>query len=408
MSCPLDGIRVIDAASFIAGPVAATVMADFGADVIKVEPPGGDTYRHRTGGPGVPESPYNYRWIVDNRTKRGLALDLRRTEGQAVLHRLVTAADVFVTNTPLDSRKRLGLRWEDLSPLNARLIYASVTAYGEHGDEAARGGFDATALWARTGLMDLSRASADAPPIRSLPGMGDHPTGVTLFAAIMAALYQRERTGRGTMVSTSLMANGLWWNAIQVQAALCGARVELRPPREEAATALVNLYRCADGRWFVLNVIAEERDWPRLLEAIERPELADDPRFATMPARHGNARALIPVLDAVFAARPWAEWRKRLDAAGITFGVVGTVDDARDDPQMVASGALVPIDDPRAGARLTVASPLWLEGQEKVPPCYPPELGEHSVEILRELGYADDDIDRLVAVRAVVQGKRSP
>src|ERR687887_960727 len=236
--------------------------------------------------------------------------------------RVIDAAS-FIPTPPLDSRARLRIRWDDLRPLNARLIYASVTAYGEHGDEAARGGFDATALWARTGLMDLSRASAEAPPVRSLPGMGDHPTGVTLFAAIMAALYQRERTGRGTMVSTSLMANGLWWNAIQVQAALCGARVELRPPREEAATALVNLYRCADGRWFVLNVIAEERDWPRLLEAVERPELAQDPRFAATPARHAHARALIAVLDAVFAARPWTDWRKRLAAVGIPFGIVG-------------------------------------------------------------------------------------
>ena len=212
----LAGLRVIDAASFIAGPVAATILADFGADVIKLEPPAGDPYRHRTGGPGVPESPYNYRWIVDNRTKRGLALDLRPADGRAVLHRLVARADVFVTNTPLDSRGRLGIRWEDLAPLNARLIYASITAYGEQGEEAPRSGFDATALWARTGLMDLVRPSPDSPPSRSLPGMGDHPTGVSLFAAIMAALYKREKTGKGTMVATSLMANGLWWNAIQV------------------------------------------------------------------------------------------------------------------------------------------------------------------------------------------------
>ena len=199
---PLAGLRVIDAASFIAGPVATTILADLGADVVKIEPPDGDTYRHRGGGPGVPESPYNYRWIVDNRTKRGLALDLRKTEGREVLCRLVERADVFVTNTPLDSRARLRIRWEDLAPLNSRLIYASVTAYGERGEEAPRTGFDATALWARTGLMDLVRAAPDAPPPRSLPGMGDHPTGVSLFAAIMTALYERERTGRGTMVST--------------------------------------------------------------------------------------------------------------------------------------------------------------------------------------------------------------
>jgi crotonobetainyl-CoA:carnitine CoA-transferase CaiB-like acyl-CoA transferase len=254
--------------------------------------------------------------------------------------------------------------------------------------------------------MDLLRAGPDAPPPRALPGMGDHPTGVSLFAAIMTALYQRERTGRGTMVSTSLLANGMWWNAVQVQAALCGARVEPRPRREEAASALANLYRCADGRWFLLNVLGEDRDWPRLVAALERPDLLDDPRFATTSARRANARVLVPILDEVFGKRPWAEWQTRLDAHGLTFGGVATMDDARDDRQAVASGAFVPIDDPRAGARFTVASPLWLEGRAKVPPRVAPGLGEHTVEILRELDYTPEEIERLLAARMVVKGDR--
>lgn len=401
----LAGVRVIDAANFIAGPVATTIMADHGADVIKIEPPEGDPYRHRMGGPGVPESPYNFRWIVDNRTKRGLALDLKRPEGRAVLRKLVERSDVFVTNAPLDSRQRLGTRWEDLAPINPRLVYASITAYGEHGEEAARTGYDATALWARTGLMDLVKPSPDAAPSRALPGMGDHPTGVALFAAIMAALYRRERTGRGTMVSTSLLANGLWMNAIQIQAALSGAKVEPRPPREEPSTALANLYRCGDRRWFLLNALNDERDWPALLRAVERPDLAADPRFATTPARRAHARALVPVLDAIFGARPWAEWKERLHAHGLTFGDVATVDDARHDRQMTDSGALVPFPDPRAGAPLTVASPLWLDGVDRVAPRLAPELGEHSLEVLREAGYSDAEMDALLEARVIVQGK---
>ena len=400
----LAGLRVIDAASFIAGPVATTIMADLGADVIKIEPPDGDPYRHRTGGPGVAESPYNYRWIVDNRTKRGLALDLRQPAGQAVVHHLVERADVFVTNTPLDSRARLGIRWTDLAPLNPRLIYASMTAYGERGDEAARTGFDATALWARTGLMDLAKPSPDSPPARSLPGMGDHPTGVSLFAAIMTALYRRSQTGRGTMVSTSLMANGLWWNAIQVQGILCGARTVVRPPREQSVSALANLYRCRDNRWFLMSLTADERRWPDLAACLERSDLAADPRFATIESRRANARTLIAILDDVFARKDWAEWRAALERSGIAFGVVGTLDDVVGDRQMVDSGALVPIEDPRAGATLTVSSPFEIDGQPKTKPSLAPAVGEHTTEVLREAGFTESEIERLLRTGVVAQG----
>ena len=398
----LDGIRVLDVASFIAGPVATTVMADFGADVVKIEPPGGDSYRMRN--TGYPASPYNFPWIVDNRSKRGIAIDLRHTEGQDVLHRLVRGADVFVTNVPLDGRGRLRVRYEDLAPLNPRLIYASVTAYGERGAEAARPGFDSTALWARTALMDLVRPSPEAPPSRSLPGMGDHPTGMSLFGAIMAALYQRERTGRGTMVSTSLMANGLWWNAIQVQGMLCGARTVVRPPREQSVSALANLYRCRDGRWFLMSLTADERRWPDLAACLERADLVADPRFATIQDRRLNASALIAILDDVFAKKDWAEWRAILERSSIAFGVVGTLDDIPGDRQMVDSGALVPIEDARAGATFTVSSPLEIDGQQKMKPTLAPGVGEHTTEVLREAGFADSEIERLLRSGVVAQG----
>jgi len=397
----LDGIRVIDAANFIAGPVSTTVMADFGADVIKIEPPTGDVYRVR--GVGYPPSPYNFPWIVDNRSKRSVAIDLRGKDGQAVLHRLVSTADVFVTNLPLDARPRLGVRYEDLAPHNSRLIYASLTAYGETGEEAGRPGFDSTALWARTGLMDLVRPSPESPPARALPGMGDHPTGMSLFGAIMAALYQRERTGRGGMVSTSLMANGLWWNAIQVQGILCGARTPTRPAREDAASALANLYRCRDGRWFLMTITGAELHWDAFARCIERADLITDPRFATVATRRTNVRALVAILDEVFATKDWAEWRRILEASGIVFGVVATLDDILTDEQMVKSGALVPIDDPRAGAALTVSSPIAIEGQEKVPPTLAPAIGQHTVEVLRAAGFAEAEIERLLRAGVIAQ-----
>ena len=400
----LEGIRVIDAANFIAGPVSTTVMADFGADVIKVEPPTGDIYRVR--GAGYIPSPYNYPWIVDNRSKRSIAIDLRTKDGQDVLHRLVRDVDVFVTNAPLDSRSRLRVRYEDLAPLNERLVYASITAYGETGAEASKPGFDSIALWARTGLMDLVRSSADVPPARSLPGMGDHPTGMSLFAAIMTGLYHRERTGRGTMVSTSLMANGLWMNAIPVQGILCGARTEVRPPREEAVSALANMYRCRDERWFMLTITGDERHWDGFAKGIGRDDLTTDPRFAETATRRDNARVLTAVLDEHFATKDWAEWYPILEKTGVAFGVVGTLDDIPHDAQMRDSGALVPMDDPRAGASLTVSSPLQIAGQEKVPATLAPEIGQHTVEVLRAAGIPQADIDRMLSAGVIVQAKR--
>jgi formyl-CoA transferase len=397
----LDGIRVIDAANFIAGPVSTTIMADFGADVIKVEPPTGDVYRVR--GAGYVPSPYNYPWIVDNRSKRSVAIDLRMADGQALLHRLVRDVDVFVTNTPLDSRARLRVRYEDLAPLNERLIYASISAYGESGEEASKPGFDSIALWARTGLMDLVRASPDVPPARSLPGMGDHPTGMSLFAAIMAGLYHRERTGRGTAVSTSLLANGLWMNAIPVQGILCGARTEVRPPREDAISALANLYRCRDGRWFMLTITGDERHWESFARGIGREDLVTDPRFEATDARRANARALTAILDAWFETKEWETWSPILEKTGVAFGVVATLDDVRHDTQMLASGALVPIDDPRAGATHTVSSPLHIAGHEKVAPTLAPEIGEHTVEVLRGAGIAETEIERLLRVGVIAQ-----
>jgi crotonobetainyl-CoA:carnitine CoA-transferase CaiB-like acyl-CoA transferase len=384
------GLKVIDCASWIAGPAAATMLSDFGADVIKIEPPGvGDPWRAR--GP-IPGRDTDYYWQLTARNKRSLAIDLKHDDGIAALHRLVTTADVFVTNFPLPVRDRLKLAPSHLLPLNPRLIYASFTAYGEAGAEAAKTGFDSTAYWARTGLMDQVRAEERTPPSRSMPGMGDHPSATGLYAAIVTALYRREKTGVGGVVKSSLLQNGLWANACAVQTRLFGEHVGHRPTREDAPNALANHYQTRDGRWFIMAMWNEQRQLPAFLAALGREELTTDPRFATPAARGQHARELTKILDAEFAQYDLADWRKILDSIGVTFGIVGTVDETLEDQQMRDCGALVPFAD---GSNLTVSAPFHVDGVEKVPPRRAPAVGQHNETVLREAGYSGDDISRL-------------
>ncbi|MSO99977.1 MAG: CoA transferase [Acetobacteraceae bacterium] len=385
-----SGLKVIDCASWIAGPAAATIMSDFGADVIKVEPIGvGDPWRSR--GP-IPGRDVDYYWQLTSRNKRSLAIDLKHPDGIGALHRLIESADVFVTNFPLPVRDRLKLSAAHLTALNPRLIYASFTAYGEEGEEAAKTGFDSTAYWARTGLMDQVRAEADTPPARSMPGMGDHPSATGLYAAIVTALYRREKTGQGGVVRSSLLQNGLWANGCAVQTRLFNEHVGHRPTREDAPNALANHYQSRDGRWFIMALYNEQRQLRGFFSAIGREDLPDDPRFATPDARKNHARELGKVLDAEFARRDLADWRKILDGVGVTFGIVATVNEALDDQQMQDCGALVPFED---GKNLTVSAPFHIDGVAKIAPKRAPGLGQHNEVVLREAGYSADDVARL-------------
>ncbi|NVN84777.1 MAG: CoA transferase [Rhodopseudomonas sp.] len=389
------GLKVLDCASFIAAPAAATVLSDFGANVIKIEPPGlGDPYRNLPNLPGYPRSPYNYSWMIDARNKKSLALDLARPDGKAVLRRLVAEADVFITNFPPAVRERLGVTYAELAPLNDRLIYACFTGYGDRGEEANKPGFDSNAYWARSGLMDLVRADIDSTPARSVAGMGDHPCAMALYGAIVTALYKRERTGKGSQVKSNLMANGMWANAILAQAKLCGAEFQERRPRERALNAVTNHYRCRDGRWIILSLLNEDKQWPALTRCLGRDDLATDPRFATKPDRHARSIELIEIFDEIFATRDLAEWRKALDGSGLIFGVVGILDDITTDQQMLDNDVLVPFENDTI---LTINSPIWIDGSQKTRPRHPPGIGQHSDEILRDAGFDEDAIRQLRA-----------
>ena len=400
MSQPvLDGIRVVEVATFVLGPAAGTVMADFGADVIHVEHPvTGDVYRYLHQLKPLPDCEHNYPWILTSRNKRSVALDLKREAGRGVLRDLVRDADVLITNYHASVLASLELRWEDLAPLNERLVYAHATGYGEEGSEAEKPGYDATAWWARSGLMDAVRPGGAELGLAT-PGMGDHPSAMALFGAVMLALYQRERSGRGQRVHTSLLANGAWANGIYLQAALCGAPAYAAPTHATSPNALVNHYHCADGRAFYLAMVQEAVEWERFTEAIGMPQLREDPRFAVLEDRRAHSQELTAILDRVFAEKPLDHWHETLDRYAVTFGAVKRTEDLTDDPQMQANGIFRPIegtDDMR-----TVDSPIHVEGFPKQPARLAPEIGEHSVEILQGLGYDEERIRALLDAGAV-------
>src|ERR1700722_4279208 len=394
-----EGLKVLDCASFIAAPAAATVLSDFGAEGIKNEPPGaGDPYPNLPNLPGYPASTHNFAWLLESRNKRSLALDLSKPEGQAVLHRLPAEGGVFFKNFLPALGARLGLTYATLSPLNERLIYASFTGYGEKGDEANKPGFDSNAYWARSGLMDLVRADTSIAPARSVAGMGDHPCAMALYGAIVTALYKRERTGKGSHVSSNLMANGVWANGVLAQAKLCGAKFGERRPRERALNAVTNHYQCRDGRWLILSLLNEDRQWPTLARCLGREDLITDARFATKPDRHARSLELIKIFDEIFATRDLAEWRKILDGNGLVFGVIGILDDIPNDRQMIENEVLLPFE---GDGMLTVNSPIWVDGSKKIQPRHPPGVGEHSDEVLHEAGYDEAAIRQLRASGAV-------
>lgn len=399
MGLLFKGLKVIDCGSFIAAPPAATILSDFGADVIKIEPPGaGDPYRHLTKLPGHPRCDQNYAWMLGSRNKRSLAVDMGKPEGKIAIQRLASQADVFITNYPAPVRKKLGISYEALSALNERLIYASFSGYGEKGAEATKPGFDVTAWWARSGLMDTVRASSESVPVRPANGMGDHSAGFTLYSGIVMALYQRQNTGRGTEVSSSLVANGLWANGYNAQAALCGATFTDRPAREVAFNALTNYYKCRDGRWLILTILNEEKQWPEFMKCLHREDLIDDPRFAKKVDRLSRSHELIALLDKEFQKQDRGELRKRLTERGIVFDVVATPEDIPSDQQLLDNDILIPFVD---GGIRTINSPIALRGMDKVQPRMPPSVGQHSDEVLKEAGFDVATIARMRAAGAV-------
>jgi crotonobetainyl-CoA:carnitine CoA-transferase CaiB-like acyl-CoA transferase len=397
-----SGLKVVDLASFIAGPSAAVILSDFGADVIKVEPPTGDLWRHGHQIPPQPAAKDAYPWHLANRNKRGITLDLKSPSAPQVLEKLVRWADVFIVNTPHPARKKLKLEYDDVVQWNSRLIYADVTGFGEYGPDANLPGFDITSYWARSGLLSMTR-DAGAPPTWPVAGSGDNATAVGLYSAIVTALYRRERTGTGSNVTTSLLAEGIWSASVSIQAALCDAKFFAPHDRKNPANAALNVYRAADGAWFVLIVTPDKL--AVVAQAIGRTDLLTDPRFSNPTNLVANMAQLTAILDEVFTAQPMTHWYEVFNAVHVTFGVVREPQEVINDPQLRVNDIVVPLEG--AGGKLTstISSPIRVHGVAKVPAKRAPELGEHNEEVLRELGFSATEIDGLRASGATPKAK---
>ena len=387
-----SGLKVVDLSTFVAAPGSAVILGDFGAEVIKVEPPNGDPWRYIHKLAPHPQSDVAYQWHLVNRNKRSLTLDLKSPSAQPVLQELVKWADVLIVNTPHAPRKKLGLEYEDVAAWNPGLIYADLTGFGEKGPDAGLPGFDLTAYWARSGLLSMTR-DAGAPPTWPVAGSGDNATGVGIYSAIVTALYRRERTGKGAYVTTSLLAEGVWSASVSIQAALAGARFYGLHDRANPANAALNVYRAADQTWFVLVVTPDKL--AAVAQAIGRPDLLTDPRFADPAQLHANMPALTAILDELFASQPMAHWQDVFSSVHVTFGAVRGPQEVIEDPQLAANEIVVPLEG--AGDKLTstISSPIQIHGVAKTPAHRAPDLGEHNEEVLRELGFDDAAIASL-------------
>jgi formyl-CoA transferase len=395
MSRALEGIKGIEVGGVAAMPLAGMLMSTWGAEIIHVEPPGrGDLQRQllanrfgRTG--NVPE--FNYLWEHVDRNKKSIAIDIGTPAGQAILHKLIASADVFLNNLRPYELEKFNLAYKTLSRINPRIISANLTGYGQRGPMKNTGGYDSVAFWARTGVMSVSH-DGDAPPPASRPAYGDSSTSVSLLAGIMAALYMRERTGQGQEVCVSLFNAGIWSMGFDICGCLARG-VDAEPIRRSTVhNPLRNHYPTRDNRWIMLGMTNAQPYWPAFCRTVGRSEWESDPRYATADARAKNAEELVGITENVFRSKAFAEWVELFSNAKLIWAPVTTPLEVTQDEQAWANDAFVEWDHPRHGPVRMLNNPIQLSKAPAELKSRAPDLGEHTDEILGELDYSEEDL----------------
>jgi crotonobetainyl-CoA:carnitine CoA-transferase CaiB-like acyl-CoA transferase len=399
MTAPLAGIRVLEVANWLAAPAAGALLADLGADVIKVEPPGGDVYRAfllRSMG-YTHEFATNFAFQLDNRGKRSITVALDQPGGPALVRRLAARSDVFLTNLIQQRRVRYGLTWEDVRAASPRVIYASFSGYGTRGPDANRPGFDYAAFWARSGLMGLLGEPPSPPPL-CRGGQGDHTTALNILAAVLAALRLRDQTGEAQHVEVTLQGTGMWTLGGDMQAALVAREQPARHERPRPANPIWNSYQAGCGNWILLVMpTPDPHYWPRFCEMIGSPEWAADPRYATLLDRRKNTALLTAEIEKRFAAHDLAHWAPLLDRYGMIWAPVAKLTDVIADPQAREMGWFTTLEHPTFGRFETLDTPFKIYGADVRARGPAPDAGAHTFDVLTELGVADDELAQLAA-----------
>jgi crotonobetainyl-CoA:carnitine CoA-transferase CaiB-like acyl-CoA transferase len=401
MAGPLEGVRVVEITMFQQGPVCGTKLGDMGADVIKVEPPTGDPARGfmRIIGTMVGLKGRNFYFEQHNRNKRSIVLDMRVKKGLEVFFKLIDKADVFVNNLSIEAPQKMGIGPEALLERNPRLIYAQGSGWGRKGPDANELSFDYTGI-GRSGLM-MSCGERGSPPTQVLPGLGDELGGMVLAWAICVALYAREKTGKGQLVDTSLMGSLMCMESLILSAPAILGQEFPREIRTQAGNPIYNHYRAKDDKWFILAHLQPDRYWPSACRALGMPELENDPRFNSIEARGDNAKELIAIMDAKFATKTRDEWFEIFKQEDLIFSPIQTPAEVINDPQAVANNYVVWFDHPVLGKTKMIGFPWDFSETPASVRREAPEFGQHTEEILLELGYTWDDIAKLKAKKLI-------
>ncbi len=399
MSAPLAGIKVVEIASFVAVPAAGALLADLGADVVKVEVPWGEIYRHAR--PRLAGFDHDFAsgppFQMDNRGKRSLALDLVLPQAREALTRVISTADIVITNVLPARLEKFGLDPDTLRADRPELIVGRLSGYGPIGDRANDPAFDYTAFWALSGLMDHLH-DLDSPPGWMRPGVGDHSAALSLVVGLLAALRTREAGGEGQVVDVTLQHIGYYINGNDTSNTLVTGETPPRHDRRAPRNPLWNHYRCQDDRWLFLVMIDSQRYWTPFARSIGRPELAKDVRFEDPMERFRNSRELVELLDEIFATRRLDDWVEPMNAERLIWAPVRTLSEAITDENAERNGSFATVEHPELGTFKTVAPPFQMSGHAMPGSNPAPGLSAHTAEVLAEAGVDDETIALLVAV----------